>query len=169
MAISGAAGPQPTTVNMTVDVLAGDVIGPEVMAEALNVLRRISELYGHSFTFAEANVGGAAWAAAEAAGETPSHLPPASFKAGLYLRGRAFPGVCGTHGCDTLGPQRPGWRFRPRVCAVGARITTPSRQEFLPHGMLRAWCPAHGACKSVADVAAARRRVCAVGGPHNNP
>ena len=58
MANSGAAGPQPTAVSMTVAVLAGDGIGPEVMAEALNVLRRISELYGHSFTFAEANVGG---------------------------------------------------------------------------------------------------------------
>lgn len=41
-------------------VLAGDGIGPEVMAEALKVLGKISEKYGHQFEFNEQLVGGAA-------------------------------------------------------------------------------------------------------------
>jgi len=65
-------------VSKTVAVLAGDGIGPEVMAEATKVLKRVAELYGHDFTFNEAHVGGSAWAATEAAGQTPSHLPTES-------------------------------------------------------------------------------------------
>lgn len=42
-------------------VLAGDGIGPEIMSEAIKVLRSIEECYGHTFTFQEAYVGGAAW------------------------------------------------------------------------------------------------------------
>ena len=41
-------------------VLAGDGIGPEVMAEARKVLARVSEKFGHSFEFSEQLVGGAA-------------------------------------------------------------------------------------------------------------
>lgn len=41
-------------------VLAGDGIGPEVMAEALKVLGKISGKYGHKFEFNEQLVGGAA-------------------------------------------------------------------------------------------------------------
>ncbi len=41
-------------------VLPGDGIGPEIMAEALKVLRKISGIYGIKFDFREADVGGAA-------------------------------------------------------------------------------------------------------------
>jgi 3-isopropylmalate dehydrogenase len=41
-------------------VLAGDGIGPEVMAEALQVLHKIEGKFGHSFAFSEQLVGGAA-------------------------------------------------------------------------------------------------------------
>ncbi len=41
-------------------VLAGDGIGPEVMAEALKVLRRVEKLFSRSFEFVEADVGGIA-------------------------------------------------------------------------------------------------------------
>ena len=41
-------------------VLAGDGIGPEVMAEALRVMRRVSEVFSISFHFTECRVGGAA-------------------------------------------------------------------------------------------------------------
>lgn len=68
-------------VTKKVAVLSGDGIGPEVMAESLKVLKKVAELYGHSFDFQEAPVGGAAWAATEAAGETPSHLPASTLKA----------------------------------------------------------------------------------------
>lgn len=50
-------------------VLPGDGIGPEVMAEAVKVLRRVAEVYGHTFTFEEGLIGGVA------IDETGSPLP----------------------------------------------------------------------------------------------
>ena len=41
-------------------VLPGDGIGPEVMAEAVKVLIRVAEVYGHTFTFEEGLIGGVA-------------------------------------------------------------------------------------------------------------
>ncbi len=41
-------------------VLPGDGIGSEVVAEAVKVLKRVAEVYGHRFIFEEALVGGAA-------------------------------------------------------------------------------------------------------------
>ncbi len=41
-------------------VLPGDGIGPEVIAEAVKVLRKVAQTYGHEFTFEEALVGGTA-------------------------------------------------------------------------------------------------------------
>lgn len=42
-------------------VLAGDGIGPEIMAEAIKVLRKIEELFEHKFEFSEGLIGGSAW------------------------------------------------------------------------------------------------------------
>lgn len=42
-------------------VLAGDGIGPEIMAEALRVLERVGDCFGHSFEISEGLVGGAAY------------------------------------------------------------------------------------------------------------
>ena len=42
-------------------VLAGDYIGPEVMAEAIKVLRAIGGKYKREFAFSEALIGGTAW------------------------------------------------------------------------------------------------------------
>jgi 3-isopropylmalate dehydrogenase len=53
-------------------VLPGDGIGPEVMAEAVKVLKRVGEVYGHSFTFEEGLIGGVA------IDETGSPLPDES-------------------------------------------------------------------------------------------
>jgi len=50
-------------------VLPGDGIGPEVMAEAIKVLKRVAEVYGHSFRFEEGLIGGVA------IDETGSPLP----------------------------------------------------------------------------------------------
>ena len=41
-------------------VLPGDGIGPEVVAEAVKVLRRVADVYGHTFEFEEGLVGGIA-------------------------------------------------------------------------------------------------------------
>lgn len=53
-------------------VLAGDGIGPEVMAQALKVLNRINVKYGHEFDYNEALVGGAAY------DQYQEHLPLAT-------------------------------------------------------------------------------------------
>src|SRR5688572_24533627 len=50
-------------------VLAGDYIGPEIIAEAVRVLEAAGRRFGHTFEFEEALAGGAAW---DAHGE---HLP----------------------------------------------------------------------------------------------
>jgi 3-isopropylmalate dehydrogenase len=42
-------------------ILAGDGIGPEVMAEAIRVLDVVAQKYKHSFNYQPALVGGAAW------------------------------------------------------------------------------------------------------------
>ncbi len=42
-------------------VLAGDGIGPEIMVEALKVLRKIEEIFEHKFEFIEGLIGGSAW------------------------------------------------------------------------------------------------------------
>src|SRR3990167_10968475 len=41
-------------------VLPGDGVGPEVIREAVKVLKKIGEVFGHSFTFTEGLIGAAA-------------------------------------------------------------------------------------------------------------
>lgn len=45
----------------TIAVLAGDGIGPEIMSEAIKVLLKIAECFGHEFILDNALIGGAAW------------------------------------------------------------------------------------------------------------
>lgn len=47
-------------MNVTLAVLPGDGIGPEVTAEALKVLNAVGDRFGHQFTVREALLGGAA-------------------------------------------------------------------------------------------------------------
>ncbi|MGM0400215.1 MAG: isocitrate/isopropylmalate family dehydrogenase, partial [Chloroflexota bacterium] len=47
-------------MNYTIALLGGDGIGPEVTAEAQKVLEAVGDAYGHTFTFQEAIIGGAA-------------------------------------------------------------------------------------------------------------
>jgi len=67
-------------VDKKIAVLAGDGIGPEVMVEATKVLNKVADLYGHTFKYNEVPIGGSAWAATEAAGETPTHLPASTLE-----------------------------------------------------------------------------------------
>lgn len=53
----------------TIAILSGDGIGPEVMQEALKVLKRINEVFGHEFKLVEGLIGGAAW------GKYGNHFP----------------------------------------------------------------------------------------------
>ena len=45
----------------TIAVIAGDGIGPEIVGEAVKVLKKVAEKFGHDFTFDEKLVGGAAY------------------------------------------------------------------------------------------------------------
>jgi 3-isopropylmalate dehydrogenase len=47
-------------MNLKIAVLPGDGVGPEVIAEAVRVLRFAADLHGHTFEFSEWLVGGAA-------------------------------------------------------------------------------------------------------------
>ncbi len=44
----------------TIAVIRGDGIGPEIVGQALRVLDRIAELYGHSFSYTDVDMGGCA-------------------------------------------------------------------------------------------------------------
>src|SRR5690606_15405795 len=58
----------------TIATLSGDGIGPEVMEQALRVLAKIGEIYGHEFTTNEALIGGIA------IDETGTSLPDETIK-----------------------------------------------------------------------------------------
>ncbi len=47
-------------MNKTIAVIRGDGIGPEIVEQALRVLDKVAALYGHTFTYAEADMGGCA-------------------------------------------------------------------------------------------------------------
>lgn len=67
-------------VTKTIAVLAGDGSGPEVMREAIKVLRKVAELFGHTFLFKEADVGTAACYASVQAGKEPTYLPDSALE-----------------------------------------------------------------------------------------
>ncbi len=45
-------------MNKNIAVLAGDGIGPEIVAEAIKVLDKVTEKFGHSFNYTEVDIGG---------------------------------------------------------------------------------------------------------------
>eukprot|EP00429_Kryptoperidinium_foliaceum_P093092 CAMPEP_0176202078 /NCGR_PEP_ID=MMETSP0121_2-20121125/9892_1 /TAXON_ID=160619 /ORGANISM="Kryptoperidinium foliaceum, Strain CCMP 1326" /LENGTH=398 /DNA_ID=CAMNT_0017540967 /DNA_START=46 /DNA_END=1240 /DNA_ORIENTATION=+ len=106
-------------VTKKIAVLSGDGIGPEVMVEALKVLDKVAALYGHTFNFTEANVGGAAWAAAEAAGETPSHLPASTLEVCKSSDAILF----GSIGGPVDQQHEPRWKDCEKNALLGLRKT----------------------------------------------
>ena len=47
-------------MNKTIAVIRGDGIGPEIVNEAIKVLDKIAEKYGHTFTYDDVDMGGIA-------------------------------------------------------------------------------------------------------------
>ena len=47
-------------MNRKIAVIRGDGIGPEIVAQAVGVLDKIAALYGHSFSYADVDMGGCA-------------------------------------------------------------------------------------------------------------
>ncbi len=81
--------------------LPGDGIGPEVVAEALRVLDRVAERYGHNFTFDEQMMGGCA---IDAVGNPlPDETLAAAEQADAVLLGA----VGGPKWSDPTAPVRP--------------------------------------------------------------
>ncbi|WP_119066036.1 3-isopropylmalate dehydrogenase [Aggregatilinea lenta] len=81
--------------------LPGDGIGPEVVAEALRVLNRVAERYGHNFTFDEQMMGGCA---IDAVGNPlPDDTLAAAEQADAVLLGA----VGGPKWSDPTAPVRP--------------------------------------------------------------
>lgn len=94
-----------------VAVLPGDGIGPEVMAEAIKVLKRVAEVYGHSFNFNEAPIGGAAW---EIHG---SHLPQSTIDVAKAADAILF----GSVGGPVAAQNEPKWKDAERNAILGMR------------------------------------------------
>ena len=47
-------------MNVNIALLAGDGIGPEIIAQAIKALDRVARKYAHNFTYREALVGACA-------------------------------------------------------------------------------------------------------------
>ncbi len=47
-------------MNKNIAVIRGDGIGPEIVEQALRVLDKVAELYGHQFTYTDVDMGGCA-------------------------------------------------------------------------------------------------------------
>ena len=45
-------------MNKKITVLAGDGIGPEIVAEAIKALDRVAEKFGHQFDYTPVDIGG---------------------------------------------------------------------------------------------------------------
>ncbi|MGN0833671.1 MAG: 3-isopropylmalate dehydrogenase [Kiritimatiellia bacterium] len=88
-------------MNGKIAVVAGDGIGPEIVGEAVLVLKRVAEKFGHGFAFDEKLVGGAAY---DACGDC---LPDATLAA-CRNADAVLLGAVGGPKWDALpGPQRP--------------------------------------------------------------
>ena len=81
----------------TICLLPGDGIGPEIVAEAVKVLRAVEKQFGHSFTLTEALLGGAA---IDAVGVP---LPEATVEA-CKAADAVFLGAVGGPKWDTIDP-----------------------------------------------------------------
>ena len=82
-------------------VLAGDGIGPEIVAQAVRVLDRIAALRGHEFTYEEALIGGCAIDA------TGNPLPPATLSTCESADAILFGAVGGPQWSDPTASVRP--------------------------------------------------------------
>ena len=45
-------------MNKKITVLAGDGIGPEIVAEAIKTLNKVAEKFGHTFAYTPVDIGG---------------------------------------------------------------------------------------------------------------
>ena len=108
----------PLTRTLTVALLPGDGIGPEVVAEGARVLRAVAERYGHSIDMRDGLIGGCAL---DAAGNP---LPPETIDLCLEADAVLLGAVGGPRWDDPSARQRPeqGLLGLRRVMQVYANI-----------------------------------------------
>ena len=82
-------------------LIRGDGIGPEIVAQALLVLERIAQLYGHEFTYTDVDMGG------NAIDKWGDPLPQAELNKCLAADSVLLGAVGGPKWNDVPGPQRP--------------------------------------------------------------
>lgn len=126
----------------TITVLAGDGIGPEVMAEALTILDLVSEKFGFSLNRSEHLVGGAA------IDETGGPLPDTTVKASEEADAILFGSVGGPK-WENLPPDIQPERgallplrkhfglfanLRPGTCLPALSHASPVKNELIPDG-----------------------------------
>ena len=124
-------------------VIAGDGIGPEIVGEAVKVLKRVAEAFGHELVFDERLVGGAAY---DACGDC---LPDATLEA-CRTADAVLLGAVGGPKWDALpGPQRPEKRalltlrkelglfanLRPAKVWAPLKDASPLRPEIIGEGL----------------------------------
>ena len=88
-------------MHKNIAVIRGDGIGPEIVEQALKVLDKIAELYGHTFTYTDVDMGGCAidkWG---------DPLPEAQLQKCLVSDSVLLGAVGGPKWNDVPGPMRP--------------------------------------------------------------
>ncbi len=119
-------------MNYNIALLKGDGIGPEIVDSAVSVLKKIGELYGHSFNFTDYLIGGAA---IDAVGEP---LPKETVD-GCLASDSVLLGAVGGPKWDTL----PGDK-RPEKALLGIRAALGLYTNLRPaklYPALKAECP----------------------------
>lgn len=109
--MSSVAIPISTQRQYRIAVLAGDGIGPEVMAEAMKVMQIINKRHGGMFIFEEGVIGGAAY---DVCGD---HLPQET----VDLCQRADAVLFGSVGGPVADEEKPKWKNGIRRSLLGLR------------------------------------------------
>ena len=127
----------------TIAVIAGDGIGPEIVGEAVKVLKKVAAKFGHDFTFNEKLVGGAAY---DVFGDC---LPDDTLEA-CKTADAVLLGAVGGPKWDCLpGPQRPEKRalltlrkelglfanLRPAKVWAPLKGASPLKDEIIGEGL----------------------------------
>lgn len=129
-------------VSFRIAVLAGDGIGPEVMAEALKVLQKIEKVYSSKFEFCQADVGGIAI-------DRQGSALPASTLEICHSSAAILFGSVGGPKWEKLPPQEQPERaallpirkhfglyanLRPAICYPSLAHASPLRNDLVVHG-----------------------------------
>ncbi len=129
-------------MNFNIAVIKGDGIGPEVVTEALKVLKKVGSVYGHTFSFTDVLMGGIAY------DKTGSPLPEETIEI-CKQSDSVLLGAVGGPKWDSLpGDKRPeagllGIRkalnlyanIRPAVLFPALKDASPLREDLVKNGI----------------------------------